>query len=200
MIYSLKGTLIHTEPTFAVIECGGVGYKCMTTMSTLRQLPKTGEETMLYTLLNVRQDAIDLFGFATQNELNCFKMLTSVSGVGSKVALSILSDASPEKFAFCIASGDAKSLTRSSGVGPKLAQRIVLELKDKIQKTSAIEDVVHVSDLGDAPASSAAEEAISALVVLGYMRYEAANAVAKLDLSQPVEQIIKQALKQLMVQ
>ncbi len=134
MFYSIKGTLTHMEPGFAVVECGGVGFKCFTTLSTQRAMPQLGERVKLYTLLNVREDALDLFGFATMMELNCFKMLTAVSGVGPKVGLAILSELSPEQVAMAAASGDSKSLTRANGVGAKLAQRIVLELKDKVKK------------------------------------------------------------------
>lgn len=132
MLYSVRGKLIHMEPRTAVIECAGVGYKCFITMHTARQLPALGGEVILYTILSVREDAVDLFGFADQGELNCFRQLTSVSGVGPKAAVAILSELSPERVAMAVASGDYKTLTRASGVGPKLAQRIVLEMKDKV--------------------------------------------------------------------
>lgn len=118
MIYSVHGKLIHTESGFAVVECAGVGYKCLTTLSTLSRLPRLGEEATLYTHLNVREDAVDLFGFYDQGELSCFKMLISVSGVGPKAALSILSSMSPEKFALCVATGDVKSL-KCPASGPR---------------------------------------------------------------------------------
>ena len=137
MIDSLHGTLIHTEPGVAVVECGGVGFKCMVSQNTQRTLPPNGEKVKIFTLLNVREDALDLFGFASRNECGCFKMLTSVTGVGPKAALSILSELSPEQVAMAAASGDSKALTRASGVGPKLAQRIVLELRDKVKKLGA---------------------------------------------------------------
>ena len=137
MIDSLHGTLIHTEPGVAVVECGGIGFKCMISQNTQRTLPPNGEKVKIFTLLNVREDALDLFGFASRNECGCFKMLTSVTGVGPKAALSILSELSPEQVAMAAASGDSKALTRASGVGPKLAQRIVLELKDKVKKLGA---------------------------------------------------------------
>ncbi|MFR2561324.1 MAG: Holliday junction branch migration protein RuvA [Anaeromassilibacillus sp.] len=137
MFYSIKGTLTHMEPGFVVVECAGVGFKCLTTLSTQRTMPQIGEQVKLFTHLNVREDAMDLFGFATMMELNCFKMLTAVSGVGPKVGLAILSELSPEQVAMAAASGDSKSLTRASGVGAKLAQRIVLELKDKVKRWAA---------------------------------------------------------------
>ena len=117
MIYSLSGKLIHTEPNFAVIECGGVGYKCLVTMNTIRSLPRVGENAMLYTQMLVREDAVELCGFATTSERNCFVMLTSISGVGAKVALAILSVLTPEQVALSVSLGDSKSLTKASGVG-----------------------------------------------------------------------------------
>ena len=195
MIYSVHGKLIHTESGFAVVECAGVGYKCLTTLSTLSRLPRLGEEATLYTHLNVREDAVDLFGFYDQGELSCFKMLISVSGVGPKAALSILSSMSPEKFALCVATGDVKSL-KCPGVGPKIAQRIVLELKDKVAK--GFVDGINLEDVGAAtaaPAAQGAGQAIAALVSLGYSQSEAALAVSKIDASLPVEEIIKLALR-----
>jgi Holliday junction DNA helicase RuvA len=196
MIYSLNGILIHTAPGTAVIECGGVGFRCATTSSTLRKLPKLGEQATLYTYLSVREDALDLFGFADEKELSCFRMLISVNGVGPKAALSILSESGPEKFALNVASGDAKALTAAPGVGMKLAQRIVLELHDKISGEQAAEGF---ADMGGVPtASGSSEEAVNALSVLGYSRSEAAVAVGRCDGTKPVEEIIKQALRLLM--
>ncbi|MFA5658426.1 MAG: Holliday junction branch migration protein RuvA [Oscillospiraceae bacterium] len=196
MIYSLTGELIHTEPSLAVIECGGVGYACRTTFSTLSQLGSRGEKVMLFTYMSVREDCVELFGFATLQELNCFKMLISVSGVGPKAGLSILSDLSPEKFALVIATGDVKAITRTKGIGPRIAQRIVLELKDKIVKEQQLSGMSDIDFISVEEGSNSAE-AISALVVLGYMQSDASSAVAKLDPALPVEEIIKQALKML---
>ncbi len=197
MIYSLKGTLVLTEPGLAVVECGGVGFQCMTTMNTLRTLPKTGSEVMLYTHLNVREDAMDLYGFSGRSELSCFRMLITISGVGPKVALAILSELAPEQVALAVSTGDSKTLTRASGVGPKLAQRIVLELTDKVKKMS-------VSGVGfvpaDTPAVSASSnigEAVNALTVLGYTPSEAAAVAAKFDSSLPVEEIIRLSLREI---
>lgn len=196
MIYSLTGILTVSSPGMAVIDCGGVGFKCFISASTFRRLPKPGAKTVLYTHLNVREDALDLFGFCDEQELNCFKMLISVSGVGPKAALAILSEASPEKFALYVASGDAKALTRAQGVGTKLAQRIVLELKDKITSEQAAAGVTGMSE-GVPSASGNVEEAVNALVVLGYSRGEAAMAAGKCDGSLPVEEIIRRSLRQL---
>ncbi|MBC8569218.1 Holliday junction branch migration protein RuvA [Zongyangia hominis] len=196
MIYSIRGTVVHTEPNLIVVECGGVGYQCLTTNQTIAKLPKEQKSVLIYTYLQVREDALTLFGFYDRNELRFFKMLISVSGVGPKAALSILSDNSPERFALCVASGDYKTLTRSPGIGPKIAQRIVLELKDKIsneQLSQVVSESAAPVDFG----SSNVAEAIGALVVLGYSQSEAASAVAKLDGSLPVEELIKGALKKL---
>lgn len=194
MFYSLKGILIHTEPGFAVVECGGVGFKCFTTMSTQRALPKLGSQVTLYTHMNVREDAIDLFGFSTQGELHCFKLLTSVTGVGPKVGLAILSELDSEQVAMAIASGDSKTLTRASGVGNKLAQRIILELKDKLKGLSADSGMMPEA-AGVVSAAGNISEAISALTVLGYSPSEVAPVVAKLEPSLPVEELIRLSLK-----
>lgn len=191
MIYSLNGIVTHVEPGFAVIECGGVGFKCQTTDNTLRKLPKTGEKARLFTYLNVREDALDIFGFADEKELACFKMLISVSGVGPKAALSILSETTPEKFALYVASGDSKALTKAQGVGNKIAQRIVLELKDKVSS----EQVALGFNEAPVSASGNIEEAVNALMVLGYTRSEASLAAAKADATLPVEEIIRQSLR-----
>ena len=149
-----------------------------------------------YTYLYVREDALELFGFDDLEELNCFKMLISISGVGPKAALSILSDMTPQKFALCVATGDSKGFTRSKGIGAKTAQRIVLELKDKITNEQVAGGVTEtVPDIGRI--SSNAGEAISALVVLGYAQSDAAAAVSKLDQSLSVEEMIKLGLKAL---
>ena len=200
MIYSVNGTLIHTEPGAAVVECGGVGFKCLTSMGTLRTLPAPGAQVKLYTKLNVREDAMDLFGFATLAELNCFQLLTSVSGVGPRVALSILSELSPEKLALAVAAGDSKALTRANGVGAKLAQRIALELKDKVKQLGA-PGAAPAGPAGESGAVSAAgnaANAVEALAVLGYSQSEINIALKDVDMEQSLEQIIRQALKKMM--
>ena len=117
MFYSLTGKLVYMEPGMVAVECGGVAFHCSTSMNTQKNMPRIGETTTVYTHLNVREDALDLFGFATKNEMHCFKMLTGISGVGPKVALAILSEMTPESVAMCAASGDSKSFTRANGVG-----------------------------------------------------------------------------------
>ena len=193
MLYRLRGSLIHTEPSFAVIECAGVGYKCYTTMNTQRSLPAIGKEAVLYTHMNVREDAVDLFGFSSLAELNCFKLLTSVSGVGPKVGLAILSVLSPEQVAVAVAAGDFKTLTMAQGVGNKLAQRVILELKDKLKALGGGEEVTAAAGVGNAAGNAA--EAMNALTVLGYTPSDVAPVVAKFDSSLPVEELIRLTLK-----
>ncbi|MCL2052913.1 MAG: Holliday junction branch migration protein RuvA [Oscillospiraceae bacterium] len=197
MLYSLRGTLILKTADTAVIECNGVGFACRTTLSTLSSLPKKGAEAMVYTYMKVGQDnSIELFGFATEQELSCFKMLTTVTGVGPKAGLSILSDTTPERFALHVASSDFKAFTKTKGIGAKLAQRIVLELKDKITKEQLSDASLagFTPALADTPGNSLSE-AVAALVVLGYSQSEAVSAVSALDASMAVEEMIKRALK-----
>ena len=197
MLYSVRGKLIQTTATCAVVECGGVGFLCQTTLNTLKTL-KPGSEVMLYTYLNVREDAMELFGFATKTELDTFKTLISVSGVGPKAGLALLSDLSPEQVAMAIATDDVKTITRAQGIGKKIAQRIVLELKDKLAKAAA-------SDSGFAPVSAAAvsaaggnvSKAIEALGVLGYTPAEVSPVLAQFDGNLPVEQLIAMTLRQM---
>lgn len=197
MLYSVRGKLIAIESNAAVVECGGVGYMCQTTMNTLKAV-KLNTEVTLYTYLNVREDAVDLFGFATKAELETFKNLISVSGVGPKAGLAVLSELSPEQVAMAIASDDLKTITRAQGIGKKIAQRIVLELKDKLAKVAkedssfaqAAQNSVNVST-GNVP------KAIEALGVLGYSPSDVSPVLATLDSTLPVEQLISLTLKQM---
>lgn len=197
MLYSVRGKLIAIESNAAVVECGGVGYMCQTTMNTLKAV-KLNTEVTLYTYLNVREDAVDLFGFATKAELETFKNLISVSGVGPKAGLAVLSELSPEQVAMAIASDDLKTITRAQGIGKKIAQRIVLELKDKLAKEAkedssfaqAAHNSVNVST-GNVP------KAIEALGVLGYSPSDVSPVLATLDSALPVEQLISLTLKQM---
>lgn len=195
MFYSLKGILTHTEPNVAVIECAGIGFLCRTTMHTQRSLPPLGEEAQLYTQLNVREDAVDLYGFATSGERSCFRLLTAISGVGPKVGLAILSVLTPEQVAAAAATGDSKAFTRANGVGPKLGQRIVLEMKDKVKSMQGADAGFPAAPAGVPSAAGNAEAAVNALTVLGYSGSEAAAAVARLDSALPVEELIRQALR-----
>lgn len=193
MIYSVRGKLIHTENSAAVVECGGVGYLCQTTYNTLRTL-KLNTEVTLYTYLNVREDAVDLFGFATQSELATFKTLISVSGVGPKAGLSILSELTAEQVAMAIATDDIKTITRAQGIGKKIAQRIILELKDKLAKT---EQTQTGSVQMPQAAGGNVPKAIEALGVLGYTPADVSPVLAQFDASLPVEQLIAMTLKQM---
>lgn len=196
MFYSLTGTLIHTQPGITVIECGGVGYKCFTSRFTQSAMPRLNEQAKLFTTLVVREDAMDLYGFSTVSEQNCFKLLTSISGVGAKVALAVLSELTPEQIALAAASGDSKSFARANGVGPKLASRIVLELKDKVSSISSSGEALEMTAAaGVVSASKNAQEAVSALTVLGYSQSEASMAVGRLDSSLPTEELIRLALR-----
>lgn len=196
MFYSLTGALVHAEPGFAVLDVGGVGFQCNTSMGTLRVLPRLNETATLFTYLNVREDALDLYGFATQGELRCFKMLIAISGVGAKVALAILSELSPEEVALSAAAGDVKRFTRANGVGPKLAQRIVLELKDKVKHLS-VSGGIELPEVtpGGVSAASNAAQAVEALVTLGYSPTDAAAAVGRLDSALSPEELIRGALQ-----
>lgn len=196
MIYSVNGTVDLIEPNLAVIDCGGVGYACRTTANTLSQL-KIGEKAKLLTYLSVREDAVELFGFYDAAELNCFKMLISVSGVGPKAALSILSGMTPQAFALCVASGDSKTLTNAPGIGRKTAERIVLELKDKVSKQDVAAGVKGSAVPIVAAPSNTYAEAVSALMVLGYSNGEAASALSGLDPSAPSDELIRAGLKKL---
>ncbi len=197
MFYSVRGKLIHTTPSTAVVECGGVGYNCQTTINTLKQL-KPNTEVMLYTYLNVREDAMELFGFASTTELETFKTLISVSGVGPKAGLAILSELSPEQVAMAIASNDVKSITRAQGVGKKIAQRIILELKDKLAKAMSTDgDMSAVTGAAAAVSAGNVSKAIEALGVLGYAPGEVSPLVSKFDSSLPVEQLIAMTLREM---
>ena len=197
MIYSVRGKLIHTTTSSAVVECAGVGYNCQTTINTLKQI-KIGTEVTLYTYLNVREDAMELFGFATATELETFKTLISVSGVGPKAGLAILSQLSPEQVAMAIATDDVKTITRAPGIGKKIAQRIILELKDKLAK-AAVSDSGFSAVSGEAAAavSGNVPKAIEALGVLGYTPADVSPVLATLDSSHPVEQLIAMTLRQM---
>ncbi|MBQ4569271.1 MAG: Holliday junction branch migration protein RuvA [Ruminococcus sp.] len=195
MIYSVKGKYIHGEPGFAVIECAGVGYRCQTTTATQRNI-KLNEEVTLYTHLNVREDAMELFGFYSQAELQTFRTLIGVSGVGPKMALSILSELSTEQVVMAISASDVKSLTRASGVGPKLAQRIILELKDKLKAFGASD--VSMSSGGSVIADTGnISKAVAALAVLGYSAADVTPVLSQLSPELSVEQLIAQTLRRM---
>lgn len=196
MFYSLTGEVVFMDTTSVAIQCGGVAFNCKATFNTLREIGAVGETVTLYTYLNVREDALDMFGFYDKDELDCFKLLINVTGVGPKAALAILSQLSPDRLAVAVASGDSKSITKAQGIGPKIAQRVVLELKDKLKayitddasrKVAAAENVAASGGVG--------EEAVEALQMLGYTKSDASAAVGKLDPTLTVDNMIKQALK-----
>lgn len=197
MFYSLRGNLAFADPAFAVIDCGGVCFKCFTSLNTIRSLPSAGSEVTLFTHMLVKEDALDLYGFLTTQELDCFRLLISVSGIGPKAAVSILSELTPDKLAISIASGDAKALTRAQGVGKKIAERAVLELKSKITGVAASASEVSAAASVSSEAGSDAAEAVEALVALGYSRSDAAVAVGSMDKSLSVDEMIRRGLKML---
>ena len=199
MFYYLDGTVAEILPGLAVIDCGGVGYACKTTNNTLAALKK-GQRGKLYTHLNVGEGIFELYGFATQNELNSFRMLIGVSGVGPKAALAILSAATPEALAMAVGTEDAKALTAAPGIGKKIAQRIILELKDKMaRETAGGLDFSGGKGVPAAPLfASKATEAAQALAVLGYSSQEVQMALKGVDVETlPLEEIIRQSLKKM---
>lgn len=198
MFYYMEGTVAELQPYLAVIDCGGVGYACMTTNNTLSALKK-GQKARLYTYLHVAENAFGLYGFKTQSELNSFRMLIGVSGVGPKAALAILSVGTPETLAMAIVTGDEKALTVAPGIGKKIAQRIILELKDKIAKEQAASGLPMSGGTGGQVSfSSKATEAAAALAVLGYSSQEVATAMKGVDVEAlPLEEIIRQSLKKM---
>ncbi|NMP36768.1 MAG: Holliday junction branch migration protein RuvA [Clostridiales bacterium] len=196
MFYSVTGNIICSDESSVALDCSGVGFRCLTTFNTLRKLGPAGSKVTLYTYLNVREDALELFGFYDITELDCFKLLISVSGVGPKAALAILSELTPDRLALCIASGDVKSVTRAQGVGPKIAQRVILELKDKITSSAFAgvsgEDILAA---GAAMEVGNSAEAVSALVALGYSQSDASAVIGRLDPSLNVEELVRQGLR-----
>ena len=197
MIYCLTGKIVKKSMNAVVLSCGGVGYYAQCPASVAGALPGVGREATIYTVMSVTENDVSLYGFATEEQQACFEMLTAVSGVGPKVGLAILSVMEPERVALAISAGDHKAFKAASGVGPKLAQRIVLELKDKVAK--GFVDGISLEDVAGASAQTSAAQssgqAIAALVSLGYSQSEAALAVSKIDATLPVEEIIKLALR-----
>ena len=197
MIYCLTGKIVKKSMSAVVLSCGGVGYFAQCPASVAGALPGVGKEATLYTVMSVTENDVSLYGFATEEQQACFEMLTAVSGVGPKVGLAILSVMEPQRVALAISAGDHKAFKAANGVGPKLAQRIVLELKDKVAK--GFVDGISLEDVAGAasgePASQSSAQAIAALVSLGYSQSEAALAISKIDATLPVEEIIKLALR-----
>ena len=199
MFYYLEGTVAHIAHQLAVIDCGGVGYQCYTTNYTLATLEK-GRKGKLYTHLSVKEDSMTIFGFAGESELRCFELLISVSGVGPKAALSVLSTVTPDQLALAVVAEDANVLTMAQGIGKKIAQRIILELKDKLSKA---QQVTGGESYGGGSATTITpnkiSEATAALAVLGYTPGEATMALRNIDVeSLSLEEIIRTALKTMM--
>ena len=206
MFYYIKGILATAAPGYAVIDAGGVGYKMTISENTYRALPPrhnatTPPQATLYTYLSVREDGVELFGFGSESELSSFKMLLSVSGVGPKAAMSILSLLTPEKFALAVCTDDKKAISQASGIGPKTAARIILELKDKLLKQTDLDATASsvIAEEASTPAREKITEAQDALIVLGYTRAEAQGVLKGIDTaSLSLEEIIREALKKLM--
>ena len=199
MLYYVSGPVTVLEPGLAVIDCGGVGYGCRVTAYTAAQL-KLNTPTRLYITESIKEDAYDLYGFATREEQRCYTLLTAVNGVGPKAAMSILSSGGPQNFTLAVMTGDEKMLTAAQGVGKKIAQRVILELKDKLAAEEAV-----VSGKGSVPVTigglphSKKSEATAALAVLGYGSAEIAAALKGIDMDAlSLEDVIRQALKKMM--
>ncbi len=199
MFYYLKGELVLTEPSVAVIDCGGVGYKLTISKNTLSHLSRLGETICLYTYFYVREEAVELLGFYSTEELAAFKLLISVSGIGPKAAMAVLSVLTPEKFALAVTTGDAKTISKAQGVGSKMAARVVLELKDKVAKEFSAEIAAAEPEMSDAEETvlGNVDEAITALMVLGYTRQEAQAALKGIAPLLPLEDMITAALRKM---
>lgn len=195
MFYYISGTLVHKGDGFAVIDASGVGYKIHTSRYSLDALGEPDSKAKMYTYLYVRDDVLDIYGFFSADEMRLFEMLISVSGVGPKVALSLLSGMPPQRIAEAIAAGDAKTLTIAQGIGPKVAQRVVLELKDKLKNEAFGGDAG--ADAPDRAGFGRAGEAVEALMGLGYSQAEARRAISGIDTNTDLELIVKAALKKL---
>ena len=201
MFYYIQGTLALLETGFAVIDVGGVGYKLSVSGTTYDRLAqKKADTARLYTYLAVREDDIELFGFSSEEELSSFRMLLTVSGVGPKAAIAILSVLTPEKFALAVCTGDSKSISKANGVGAKTAARVILELQDKMLKEADKDSIsAGFGSSSAAPVQKGAiSEALDALMVLGYSRAESTSALQGIDPSLDSGGMIKIALKKLM--
>ena len=199
MFYYIDGIVTVMETNLAVLDCGGVGYACHTTGYTLSQL-QIGKKHKLYTYCNIKEDAFDIFGFSTKEELNCFNRLIGVSGVGPKVALAILSATTPSQFTLAVMTGDEKTLTMAQGVGKKMAQRIILELKDKVSGDVPAGEIGGASVI-TAAAGNKASEAAAALASLGYSQSEIGTALKGIDVEHmSLEDIVRSALRAMVMQ
>lgn len=194
----IKGILTEMEEDALVVEANGVGYHIYTTGQTFQSLPSFGEEIKVYTYLHIREDAMLLFGFLTKDELRVFKLLLGVSGIGPKGALAILSVMTTDDLRFAVLGDDAKAIAKAPGVGAKTAQRLILELKDKLSLEDAFEQKLeHVQQAAAEKTKGAKNEAVQALVALGYSSSEALKALNGIEITEEtdVEDILKIALK-----
>ncbi len=202
MIHFVRGELADVMEDCVVVDCQGIGYLLRVPTSVARDLPPIGCEVKLYTYMAVREDAVALYGFVDRDELEIFKMLITVSGIGPKVALGVLSAIRPDDLRFAVLSDDVKTISSAPGIGKKTAQKLILELKDKLKLEDAFEK--RLEHAGGVVIAAAAEdargEAIQALVALGYSNTEAMRAVRTVEVSEDasVEDILKQALKKIM--
>ncbi len=198
MFYSITGKVVHSDESSIAIDCSGVAFLLTCSANTLAKCAAAGKEQTLFTYLSVKEDALDLYGFADKTELECYKLLTSVSGVGPKAAIAILSALTPDRLALAVAGDDSKAITAAQGVGGKIASRIVLELKNKLGTIPlSSEGADMVAAANKSTISYAGEDAVNALVMLGYSRSEAGVAVGKLDGNLSTEEMIKRALASL---
>ena len=198
MIYSVSGKVVYCDQNTVAVECGGIAFRCTCSLQTIKEVSGIGSTVTLYTHLSVREDGMELFGFSSQEELSCFKLLIAVNGVGPKAAISILSQHTPSSLAISIAAGDVKAISRAQGIGAKIAQRVILELKDKIGDAVSSD----TQNIGNAaPVQTGfggnVSEAISALTALGFSATDAAKALSGADPNEPLESLIKLGLKQL---
>ncbi|SCP94997.1 Holliday junction branch migration protein RuvA [Anaerobium acetethylicum] len=204
MISYIKGKIAAIEDDMLILEAGSIGYNIRLSLSTIAQLPPAGADVKIFTYLNVREDAMNLFGFISRDDLNVFKLLIGINGIGPKVALGIQSALSSDELRFAVLSDDVKTISKAPGIGPKTAQRVVMELKDKMKLEDAFENLQGSSDAGMAAAGTAGtgdakNEAVQALVALGYSGAEALKALkqAEINESMDAEMILKAALKKL---
>ena len=198
MFYSITGKIVYSDVTTVALECAGVAFRCTVSLNTLKTLGRIGETATLYTFLSVRENALELFGFADPQELEFFKLLIGISGVGPNTAIAILSQNTPNALALSIAAGDVKSITRAQGVGTKIAQRVIMELKGKMAKLApsnvSAEEFAGVQQVSMGGNIS---EAVSALTALGFSASDAAKALSGEDPNARVEDLIKLGLKKL---
>ena len=195
MIYSLTGKIILAKDNFLVVQCGGVGYKCMCSLFTQAALREKTEEVTVYTYLNVHQDSVELFGFSNETELEHFKLLISVSGVGPKASLGILSCFPSSELAGIISNADSKALTSAPGIGAKTAKRIILELKDKFSKINSSEETESIAEMPSSTTAGNKAKALNALMSLGFSKPEITPWLANLSQNLSVDEMISMTLK-----